>query len=232
MKTLTISDWSSLAALADEHKTSSWIFRGVGDASNDLIPRVGRPDSSKNLNTGDDVGYSADYEARCINRFKREARPHMLIEPRSDLDWLSIAQHHGLPTRLLDWSESPLVAAYFALAAGGFVNKEATDAAIYGISCPQIVSSDEEVTAAPDVVAYFPQHLTPRITAQRGLFTCHRFPDRVYRPDEISRWIIPSKMCFTLKVILNKCGFNEASMFPDLDGVANHVGWLLKWRML
>jgi hypothetical protein len=40
-----------------------------------------------------------------------------------------------------------------------------------------------------------------------------------------------SGICFTLKVILNKCGFNEASMFPGLDGVAHHVRWLLKWRL-
>ena len=96
-----------------------------------------------------------------------------------------------------------------------------------------MVRSDEELSASSaDVVAYFPQHLTPRITAQRGLFTHHRVPDRVYRPGEIVKWVLPSQKCFTLKVILNKCGFNEASMFPDLVGVANHVAWLLKWPML
>jgi hypothetical protein len=233
VKTNTLSAWKSLAALAEDYKTSNWIFRGVEDETYELIPRVGRPDSSKDLDSGSDLGYSADFEKRCIARFKREARPHMVIEPRSDLDWLSIAQHHGLPTRLLDWTDSPLVAAYFALRAGGFVNKQSKNAAIYGVPCPQVVNTDEELSgSSADVVAYFPQHLTPRITVQRGLFTYHRVPDRVYRPLEILKWVIPSKMCFTLKVILNKCGLNEASMFPDLDGVANHVGWLLKWRML
>lgn len=233
MKTVDLSDWKSLAALAEQYKTSTWIFRGVEDETYRLIPRIGRSDASKDLNTGGDLGYSADFETRCIGRFKREARPHMVMEPRSDLDWLSIAQHHGLPTRLLDWTDSPLIAAYFALSAGGFVNKQPKNAAIYGVPCPQMVSTDKELSeSSVDVVAYFPQHLTPRITAQRGVFTYHRVPNQVYSPSEIVKWIIPSGMCFTLKVILNKCGFNEASMFPDLDGVANHVGWLLKWRLL
>ena len=233
MKTDTLSDWKSLAALAEEYKTSNWIFRGVADEAYELIPRIGRTDASKDLNSGVDLGYSADFEARCIGRFKRESRPHMVIEPHSDLDWLSIAQHHGLPTRLLDWTDSPLIAAYFALRAGGFLNNQPKNAAIYGVPCPKVVSTDEELSGlSADVVAYFPQHLTPRITAQQGLFTYHAVPDHVYEPSEIMKWIIPSRMCFTLKVTLNKCGFNEASMFPDLDGVANHVGWLLKWRML
>lgn len=233
MKTKTIAEWQSLASIAEEFKTENWIFRGVGDAQYELIPKIGRPDVSKNPFDGSNVGYSPDFEKHCIERFKREARPHMGIEPASHLDWLSIVQHYGLPTRLLDWTESPLVAAYFALKPGGFIGLERKDAAIYGLPCPQIIITDEELCASTDeVVAYFPQHLTPRITAQRGLFTYHKFPDRAYKPVNLTKWVIPSKYCFTLKVILNKCGFNEASMFPDLDGIANHVGWLLKWHLL
>jgi len=227
-----LPDWKTLAALAEDYKTSNWIFRGVEDESYELIPRIGRPGASKDLN-GTDLGFPTALETPCIERFKREARPHMAIEPRSNLDWLSIAQHHGLPTRLLDWTESPLVAAYFALKASGIVNGQRKNAAIYGAPCPEVVATDEALSASSaDVVAYFPQHLTPRITAQRSLFTYHKVPDRVYRPSEMVKWIVPSKECFNLKVILNKCGLNEASMFPDLDGVANHVGWLLKWRLL
>jgi hypothetical protein len=213
--------------------TESWIFRGVGDSSYELQPKIGRPGTWKDIRTGADLGYSADLEKRSLERFKREAAPHMAIQPTSDLEWLSIAQHYGLPTCLLDWSESPLVAAFFALLPGGFIGKEPKDAAIYGLPCPATVTTDKNLCTTPkEVVAYFPQHLTPRITAQRGVFTYHKHPDRPYKADSLVKWVLPWRICFDLKVILNKCGFTEASMFPDLGGVARHAAWLLKWRLL
>lgn len=234
MEIKEVTDWETLASLADIYKTSNWIFRGVEDEAYELTPKIGRPDTSRDIITGDG-GYSADFETRCLERFKREARPHIAIEPsESELDWLSIAQHYGLPTRLLDWTESPLIAAYFALKAGGAVGsvyKKAKNAAVYGVECPKIIEK-LPAEASDDVTAYFPRHLTPRITAQRGLFTYHTLPDRVYKPTGLVKWIIPSKKCFELKVVLNKCGLNEASMFPDLGGIAKHVEWLLKWRLL
>jgi hypothetical protein len=235
MKTKTITTWKSLASIAEEFMISSWIFLGVEDAEYLLIPKIGRPGMRKNIEDSSDAGYSSDFESRCIKRFKRESRPHIGIEPASELDWLSIAQHHGLPTRLLDWSESSLVAAYFALEPGGFIKSSTIekDASIYGFPCPRIVTTDEELCSSPDeVVAYFPQHLTPRITAQRGLFTYHKFPAKPYEPPDLIKWVVPSGLCFTLKVILNKCGFNAASMFPDLGGIAKHVEWLHKWSQL
>jgi hypothetical protein len=79
-------------------------WRGQASIAWPVMPRVGRPPF-----TGvDDRGV--------LESWKRRAIEHIPNPPRSDWDWLAIAQHHGLVTRLLDWSFNPLVAAFFAVA--------------------------------------------------------------------------------------------------------------------
>jgi hypothetical protein len=217
MKTLTIACWKDLTNLAEEFTVGSasvagenWIFRGVENEAYDLTPKTGRPGTWKKWPSGDPGIFDPEVEIAAINYFARQARPHEKIEPKSFLEWLALAQHHGMPTRLLDWSESVFVAAYFALKAGGFVlvdrKWERRDAAIYGMPCPK--TGDDPEKSSDDVVAVFSRHVSPRITAQNGLFTWHRDPTKAYTSDQVRKWIIPSKVCFTLKVILSKAGFN------------------------
>src|SRR5918998_4590490 len=86
----------------------SGVYRGDGDARWPLLTSLdklggARPPHSK-----------ADLEEHILRNFIRYSRPHLATPPVNEWEVLVAAQHHGVPTRLLDWTYSPLVAAHFA----------------------------------------------------------------------------------------------------------------------
>jgi hypothetical protein len=93
-------------------KTGRWrdngVYRGSIDATRPLLTSLDclggtTPPHSK-----------ADLEEHILRSFIRYSRPYLQGAPVEDWEMLVTAQHHGVPTRLLDWTYSPLIAAYFA----------------------------------------------------------------------------------------------------------------------
>ena len=228
--TRSISSWHELSQLIETHSQGDWIFRGVSNFTHRLIPKIGRPQSRKDPATGEVLKFSPEGERMIIEEFRRVGRPHLPDYKISDLELLAIGQHHGLPTRLLDWSESPLVAAYFAAENAG-VGPEPPG--IYAVSGLPVLTGDEDPFALQEVSIYKPPHISPRIPAQAGLFTVHTAPaEEELRPPRAELWqLVKARETFWLKQILNRCGVNRAALFPDLDGLAMHLGWRYKWGL-
>jgi FRG domain len=84
------------------------VYRGGSEACRPLLTSLDRLGGLNPPHT------KRSLEAHILRNFIRYSRPHLPTAPVNDWEVLVAAQHHGVPTRLLDWTYSPLVAAHFA----------------------------------------------------------------------------------------------------------------------
>lgn len=224
----TVNSFEELVNLVQPfRKEGDWIFRGVRQNNYELIPKIGRPQSRKAIGTGVDLPYDKDAEETMVRHFVRAAGPYVKHVPTSRLEWLAMAQHHGMFTRLLDWSESLLVAAFFAVEDA---RNRPHPPMIYAIKDIPLApgAKHNDLDSLDDVMMYYPPHISPRIPAQTGLFTVHKNPAKSFTPQNVVRITI-GQSPLTIKLNLNACGVHKGSLFPDINGLAEYQSWLYKW---
>ena len=160
--------------------------------------------------------------------FRREAYGFLSNLPTTEWEWLALAQHHGLPTRLLDWTHSLLAGLFFAVTANPEI-----DGRLFALRAITKASESARVRLPFEIDAplkYYPNIVTPRIRAQEGLFiACAKVEtplDQVLRPEwSIECLEVPAARKEELRYALFRVGIHGSSLFPDVDGLAARIRW-------
>jgi hypothetical protein len=127
-----LESWDAFLKIITDKPYSNWAFRGHCKSEWPLASAISRYFRSFRI----DRRAWAQQEGRILRIFKRKAHQFLAQPPvpEDDFQWLALMQHHGAPTRLIDFTWSPYVAAFFAL------ERATHDAAVWALN-PANISS-------------------------------------------------------------------------------------------
>lgn len=229
MQQVFINSFMEYISFISANCTEQNLFRGIHNESYMLVPKIGREAYSGKFSGSEEekLGKLQDLEEQTMQRFVDMSVPYLDLRGKSSWDQWTIGQHHGVPTRFLDWTQNPLIAAFFSVERGTYA-----DAAVYIINKDSFSDSadiDDLFSAPDEIVLHIPSYINPRISAQKGVFTVHKNP---LKPIDITlsemslpiTKIIISHNCFDeIRNMLDWCGINRSFVYPGLDGVASYV---------
>jgi hypothetical protein len=236
------SDVRSVADLLDRLSGSRasgatlW-YRGQANYRWGLQPRVAR-----------NSGFIAN-ELDMLKRFRQDALPRVRERPWTTWEWIFMAQHYGLPTRLLDWTENPLIGLYFAAEDDNADEDEPVDGALFELDpvqlnkaafdeAPNVIMFDEDeflddyLPGAPKgpklgPIAAVAGRSFDRIIAQMGTFTVnhreHKDLEFVHDGSCVRRVRVPATAKPHLRAELADMNINASTVYPDLWHLADHV---------
>ena len=130
----SFEDYLEVIKEVQGNESEIW-YRGQSNANYQLIPsamrkmvevqdQFGREIKPREVGEFNNRGHIVTFidVNAMLEEFKKEASKYLRIEPKNDFEWMFLAQHYGIPTKLLDWSTDPLVALFFAMPEEGEID--------------------------------------------------------------------------------------------------------------
>jgi hypothetical protein len=218
---------------------SSFAYRGTADSTATLTSGLVR------------LGGDVELERQLMRAFRKYARQDA-VPHDTDWDWLALGQHHGLPTRLLDWTYSPYVALHFVTQN---VDKYDRDGVVWVLDYvaahehlpsrlrgalaeegAQVFTTELLAEVSPGlhdldadgerfVLFVEPPSFDSRIVNQYALFSVQS-PVDLPIEDWAQRVVIPAELKWEIRDKLDQANVTERVLFPGLDGISR---WLARY---
>lgn len=221
-------DIASKIIYTTTQRPQKWLYRGdpIYANKNRLIPGIGRLLHEPSFNGN--ISKLLKFEKQAFSHFKLKI--YTETNYRDDYMLLAEAQHHGLKTRLLDWSLNILTALYFAVEDKRYFKK---DGCFYAFQLPDNFTFNDfpkpsdplTVTKSHYYFLYTPA-VSPRIRAQQAVFQLFTNPIVPFNKGyNLLKFKIPSKSKEKIKRQLYESGIHAESLFPDLDGACKTINY-------
>ena len=208
-----------------KEKTDTTIYRGQRKYY-PLLPNICRDSKADLLLVN---------ERALLTTFKKKALRCLQVEPKNDWEWLVVAQHHGLHTRLIDWSYDPYVALWFALEKAKR-NDSRPEVWVMNPLKEDVIDDLEKTRpfSGKRTKVFNSEFGIPRLKAQKGCFVLFKHIENTrngFVPLEnnkqlrkrVSRVRIQNNSVIRIRNQLNAMGYNKDYLFPDINEVAKLV---------